>query len=191
MAKKQETARYNFAHMKILLKEKYSSFLIGLLLLIIVLLFAFTYVSKKPEVKITNEQKTAKTQIQAAQKTYKVQEGDYLWKIAEDNYGSGYNAYDIALANNIANPSMIYKDQLLIIPEVTPKLLTKGETSQTATVQVTETLETYTVQKGDYLWSIAEKFYGDGFAWVKIAEINNLLNPSIIHEGNVLKIPKN
>lgn len=191
MAKKQEIAIHNFAHIGILLKEKYSSFLIGLLLLIIILLFAFMYSAKKPEVKITNEEQTTETQIQTTQKTYKVQEGDYLWKIAEENYGSGYSAYDIALANNITNPSVIYKDQLLIIPEVTPKLLTKGETSQTATAQVTETSETYTVQKDDYLWSIAEKFYGDGFAWVKIAEINSLSNPSLIHEGNELKIPKN
>lgn len=191
MAKKQETAIYNFAHIGILLKEKYSSFLIGLLLLIIILLFVFMYSAKKPEVKITDEPQTTEAQIQTVQKTYKVQEGDFLWKIAEENYGSGYSAYDIALANNITNPSVIYKDQLLIIPKVTPKLLTKGEASQTATAQVTETSETYTVQKGDYLWNIAEKFYGDGFAWVKIAEINNLSNPGLIHEGNELKIPKN
>lgn len=191
MAKKQEIAIHNFAHIGILLKEKYSSFLIGLLLLIIILLFTFMYSAKKPEVKITNEEQTTETQIQTTQKTYKVQEGDYLWKIAEENYGSGYSAYDIALANNITNPGTIYKDQLLIIPDITPKLLTKGETSQTATTQVTETSETYTVQKGDYLWNIAKKFYGDGFAWIKIAEANSLSNPSIIHEGNVLKIPKN
>lgn len=190
MAKKQEMT-HNFARIGILLKEKYSSFLIGLLLLIIVLLFVFMYTAKKPQVKITNEPQITETQIQTTQKTYKVQEGDYLWKIAEENYGSGYNAYDIALANNITNPSVIYKDQLLIIPEITPKLLTKGETSQIATTQVTATEEAYIVQKDDYLWKIAEKFYGDGFTWTKIAQVNNLLNPSIIHEGNVLKIPKN
>lgn len=191
MAKKQ-TGALSYSHsITTLLKEKYSSFLIGLGLFIIILLFVLTYVVKKPQVQITNPQETAETQTQKTQKTYQVKEGDYLWKIAEDMYGSGYNAYDIAQANNIVNPSTIYKDQLLIIPEVTPKLLTKGETSQTATAQVTETSETYTVQKGDYLWSIAEKFYGDGFAWTKIAQANNLSNPSLIHEGNELKIPKN
>lgn len=49
--------------------------------------------------------------------------------------------------------------------------------------------EEYTVVRGDNLWDIAVAAYGDGFRWVEIAEANNLMNPSIIHAGNVLTIP--
>lgn len=48
---------------------------------------------------------------------------------------------------------------------------------------------TYIVQRGDNLWNIAVAAYGDGYRWVDIAKANNLVNPSIIHAGNVLTIP--
>lgn len=48
---------------------------------------------------------------------------------------------------------------------------------------------TYTVVRGDNLWDIAVAAYGNGFRWIEIAEANELVHPSIIHAGNVLKIP--
>lgn len=47
----------------------------------------------------------------------------------------------------------------------------------------------YTVVRGDNLWDIAVAAYGDGYRWTDIAQANNLVNPSIIHAGNVLVIP--
>lgn len=47
----------------------------------------------------------------------------------------------------------------------------------------------YTVVRGDNLWDIAVAAYGDGYRWTDIAEANDLVNPSIIHAGNVLTIP--
>ena len=51
------------------------------------------------------------------------------------------------------------------------------------------TEKTYTVQAGDDLWGIAEKFYNSGYNWVDIAKANNLSDPSTIHAGNQLVIP--
>lgn len=50
---------------------------------------------------------------------------------------------------------------------------------------------TYTVQKGDTLWSIANKLYGNGAQYPKIFEANTniLSNPNIVHVGQVLIIP--
>lgn len=63
--------------------------------------------------------------------------------------------------------------------------------NQTPTEQKPSTnQETYVVAKGDDLWKIAVKMYGDGFAWVKIAKANNLSNPSDIHQDNRLIIPR-
>lgn len=49
---------------------------------------------------------------------------------------------------------------------------------------------TYIVKEDDYLWEIALRAYGDGYKWVDIARNNNLLNPDVIHKGNVLKLPR-
>ena len=49
---------------------------------------------------------------------------------------------------------------------------------------------TYTVQKGDTLWDISVRAYGDGYRWVEIAEANNLANPDLIHSGNEFVLPR-
>jgi nucleoid-associated protein YgaU len=48
----------------------------------------------------------------------------------------------------------------------------------------------YTVVRGDSLWKIAVRAYGDGYKWVEIAKANNLANPNLIHAGNVLTLPR-
>jgi LysM repeat protein len=51
--------------------------------------------------------------------------------------------------------------------------------------------QTYTVEAGDSLWAIAERFYGDGSQWGKILEANRgqIENPDMIQPGQVLTIP--
>ncbi len=53
--------------------------------------------------------------------------------------------------------------------------------------------KTYTVQAGDTLWGIAQKFLGNGALYTKIYEANKDVigsNPDIIKVGMVLKIPQ-
>lgn len=47
----------------------------------------------------------------------------------------------------------------------------------------------YRVQKGDTLWSIARRHYGDGHAWEAIARANNLTNPSQLKAGQDIILP--
>jgi nucleoid-associated protein YgaU len=49
---------------------------------------------------------------------------------------------------------------------------------------------TYTVVKGDTLWDISVRAYGDGYRWVDIASENDLVNPNLIHAGNVFVLPR-
>lgn len=47
----------------------------------------------------------------------------------------------------------------------------------------------YTVAKGDTLWGIAQKFYGNGSRYQEIAKANNITNVNLIHAGQKLLIP--
>ncbi len=47
----------------------------------------------------------------------------------------------------------------------------------------------HTVKKGEYLWSIAEMYYGSGYNWVDIARANKLSQPNYITVGEKLTIP--
>jgi nucleoid-associated protein YgaU len=84
-------------------------------------------------------------------------------------------------------------------PTEQPEQPEEPTTDEPATEGESE-ISTYTVQKGDTLWSIAERVYGDGNKWHAIyeAEENNIsLYTSvttgqtypIIHAGNELVIP--
>lgn len=123
-------------------------------------------------------------------KTHTVVKGETLWSIAENAYGSGYNWTDIKTANSLKTET-IEVGQKLSIPNVTPKKPTS--TTKIAAVQTAGTTiatSSYVVVKGDCLWNIAVRAYGDGFKWIEIAKVNKLKNPGIIHAGNVLTLPR-
>jgi len=117
-----------------------------------------------------------------------VKVGETLWSIAEDAYGSGYNWVDIAKENKIANGNKIEVGQKLNIPDVESKTPTVNKAELLSESKITG--NTYTVVKGDSLWKIAVRAYGDGYKWVEIARENHLANPNIIHRGNQLNLPR-
>ncbi|MBI4991148.1 LysM peptidoglycan-binding domain-containing protein [Candidatus Gottesmanbacteria bacterium] len=106
--------------------------------------------------------------------------------MAEKYYQSGYNWVTLAKENNLSNPDLIYVGQVLNVPKAETIKPAKGEISAVST----EPPKTYTVVAGDNLWNIAVRELGDGYAWVKIANANNLANPNLIHPGNVLTLPR-
>ncbi|MDO4650436.1 MAG: LysM peptidoglycan-binding domain-containing protein, partial [Eubacteriales bacterium] len=88
------------------------------------------------------------------------------------------------------------------VPEVTKyKVTTKVEKKKKKTkakkkssgkrVDNKKKPKTYTVKKGDCLWNIAKKFYGNGAQYKKIynANKNKIKNPNIIQIGWKLTIP--
>ncbi|MFH0943397.1 MAG: LysM peptidoglycan-binding domain-containing protein [Candidatus Beckwithbacteria bacterium] len=61
---------------------------------------------------------------------------------------------------------------------------------QIAELNETSKVKTHTVAKGEYLWQIAMNFYQDGYKWIEIAKANELVNPDILTEGQVLVLPE-
>ena len=171
--------------------ESYTSLFLGAVVVVVALVLVFSFIRSR---NLLNHGQTGSTSTVAKEeaakrlpKTYTVKAGDHLWSIAEKYYGSGYNWVDLAYANNLENPGTIYVGAKLIVPDVTPKTLTVVAPAQ---VQNPITGNTYTVVKGDFLWNIAVRAYGDGYQWVKIAKVNNLVSPNMIFSGNVLQLPR-
>lgn len=67
------------------------------------------------------------------------------------------------------------------------KLIVLGKKQETATPA---DKKTYTIQKGDTLWTIAETFYSSGYFAYDIARTNHIINPNLIHQGNNLILPE-
>lgn len=84
----------------------------------------------------------------------------------------------VAVASPIASPTPVASTQPAASPAVSP--------SPAATV----TGNSYTIAAGDSLWTIAQRAYGDPYKWSQIAEANKLVNPDVIHPGNVLTLPR-
>lgn len=128
--------------------------------------------------------------------SYTVAAGDSLWTIAEREYGSGFEWVKIASANPDVDPDFLNEGDRLVIPadgEITDDAASTDTSDSSepteAPAEDHSHPETYTVVRGDSLWNIAVEIYGDGYRWSEIAELNQLVNPSIIHAGNQLQLP--
>lgn len=187
-------------------KENYLSVALGVLVFLVAVTLIFKS-GKTDDTKITEEPKddTAK------EKTYVVQPGDSVSSIARDQLGSMDYTQAIIDANGIKNANTIEVGQTLIIPDVAGKVMTtdnggkqttptpsvaikkaddKMEAKVTPAMTISITGDTYTVKKGDHLWDIAKRAYGDGNKYTLIIEANKLRNPDRLEEGTVLKLPR-
>lgn len=198
------------------LSDSFTSLLLGVVVVVaaIILFFSFIRGGKQevttppttlPAEKISKElEKTNKEEeskkTEDSKSLYTVVEGDTLWSISEKYYNSGFDWQKIAKANNITDPANLEKGTKLTIPGGDGKILATNTSvaEEKAVIAPNNTKggssaisgNTYTVVRGDDLWDIAVRAYGDGYKWVDIAKANNLTNPDLIHADNVLKLPR-
>lgn len=126
--------------------------------------------------------------------THVIQRGETLASIAR-TYGLSWT--DLATANDIASPNLIYAGQQLTIPNgaaqpvaVAPVTVDPAPIAAQPVaaqpVTATGTQGTHTVQPGEGLASIARLY---GLSWPTLAAANNIANPNTIYSGQVLVIP--
>lgn len=175
------------------LHQEQISMFFGVLILIVAGIFVINYVKDLKKQSSAEESKTT----QNSNQSHTVTKGETLWDISKIYYKDGASWEKIAAANNITNAKKLEVGQNLTIPSESPKAEVKAspspkpqitETAASTSSEITNT--NYKVVKGDNLWKIALRAYGDGYKWIKIATANNLHNPNLIYSGNVLIIPR-
>ncbi|MEK7185995.1 MAG: LysM peptidoglycan-binding domain-containing protein [Patescibacteria group bacterium] len=179
--------------------ESYVSLAIGVIVVIIVAILGIAFLRNnntdtsstqfQPTVEL-EESEEAQKAAPAKGKTYTVKAGDTLWSIAESSYKSGYNWVDIAKENKILDANIIAEGSKIMIPEVAEKTATVITEVKQAAPKIDISGNSYKIKKGDDLWTIAVRAYGDGYSWTKIAEANKLVTPDLIYEGVELKLPR-
>ena len=180
---------------KLKLNESTISMILGILVVVAVGVLVFNYFGQgieeelKPE-EISIEEPTVEIEKEKGlPTTHKVRADENLWSIANEYYNDGYKWTEIAQVNKLTNPDLVSPGQELSIPN----LETAMEEPQEVKPESKEapiTGKEYTVKKGDCLWFIALKAYGDPYKWVEIARVNNLTNPDLIHQGNKLVLSR-
>ena len=107
-----------------------------------------------------------------------VQAGDTLANIARQYDGVSW--LDIARANDIVNPNIIYVGQVLRIPDgataPAPTPISNSGTTQSS----------YTVVAGDNLYQVALRF---NTTVDTLINLNNISNRGVIYIGQVIKLP--
>jgi nucleoid-associated protein YgaU len=154
-------------------------------------------------------QKTRKVQkmVEPQFREYIVQKGDTSFeRIAarKEVFGDAAKASIISRANPLVSPDRLKAGDTRIRVPLDPdniqgKLVWVDEPIPDEAVVITPPPKpapqpegkTYTIQSGDTLWTIAEKFYGKGVLWRTIADANKdtLPDPDKPKLGAVLRIP--
>lgn len=103
-----------------------------------------------------------------------VEKGDTLWNLVKETTGSAtqQKVNEVAKANNIANPNLIYPNQKITISTATASTTKTTATTTTKTATATASTQYHTVSKGETLTAISKKYK---------TTVNNILklNPNI------------
>ncbi|MFI4860168.1 MAG: LysM peptidoglycan-binding domain-containing protein [Phycisphaerales bacterium JB063] len=142
--------------------------------------------AERPRFPSQPAERTADTRAIPA--TYTIQAGDMLVTIAERFYGSQAAWEAIAQANPSVDPTRLRVGQELRLPR--PDAVDRPRTEPPAPTPGQR--NAYTVQPGDNLYRIAQRFYNDAEKWDVIYNHNRDTigdDPAKLREGMTLVIP--
>lgn len=192
---------------KINISESTISAVLGALVVVIIGGFGIRYFQelKKTE-KITeqaastvNEAIYAQQDVDNTPETYTVREGDDLSLIAEKIYGDSELWPAIVEENSLISPDLLMVGQVLRLPKLdvdTSKVAGDSDQNVEGEILTARSIvaiigNSYVVQPGDTLESIAERAYGSTEAWPKISDANGIWSPDFLEAGVELSIPRN
>lgn len=124
---------------------------------------------------------------------YTVKRGDTWWGIAAKFLGSGIRYTELATFNGKTASTILHIGDQIKIPGKYTGSSTTTTTNTTTTGNTTTSnaeYTLYTVKRGDSWWRIAANQMGSGLKMSKLAVYNGKTIASMIHPGDVLKIPK-
>jgi len=125
-----------------------------------------------------------------SKRTHIIQKGDSLWKLAEKYYGDASKWRLIQETNKeiVPRTTALKVGLEIIIPELEVAPREKAESPFREPVST----RTYVIRRGDLLWNLAVKFYGDGTKWKVIHEANKgvIPNPTLLPVGKKIVIPE-
>jgi LysM repeat protein len=107
-----------------------------------------------------------------------VQQGDSLWRLAQQTLGSGSRWQEFLVANPSLDPSRLQPGTTIVVP------------TKIATLKSLKSEVTVTVEKDATLSKIAKAHYGRAAAWRCIAQANpEIADANRIYEGQQLLLP--
>ena len=121
-----------------------------------------------------------------ADSTYIVKKGDTLYSISR-RYE--LTVAELRTANNLSENDVLQAGQKLTIPsaDITNAAALSTVPEKTKSVsEIAKNAETYTVQKGDTLYSIARRY---DIKLYDLLSINNMANDAVIKVGQHIKVP--
>jgi nucleoid-associated protein YgaU len=192
------------------IKENYLSVALGFLVFLVAVTLIYRSTSNRQKAQMEQEQ--AQAEMEQKKNVHVVKPGESVSSIARDVLGSMDYADEIVAANNLKNPEVIEVGQELVLPQVAgkttsteekpevtqamqveptaaPKMEEKGKTTSVATAGKI-TANTYVVQKGDTLMTIADRAYGNKSLYTRIMSANGIRNMNRIEVGMTLKLPR-
>lgn len=153
---------------------------------------------KNKAVKSDKDSQTSSYTVSTKVVYYKVQSNDNLFKIARKHYGDGQKWAKIFEANRDSMPdsNSLYVGQELLIPDITAEKevneIVLTPVSGRLDNRISSNVDTHTVEAGDTLYRIAEKYYDNPSKWTKILEANEgtIEDEGSLKKGQVIVIPR-
>lgn len=115
--------------------------------------------------------------------THVVKQGETFWIISRLY---NLNLQSLLTYNNANQHTVLNIGQTIKIPTNDSKISNPKEESSTSPSKPTVTYDSYTVKSGDTAWTISQKFK---IPYHELLQVNNLTTATILHIGDVLKIP--
>ncbi|HUV38132.1 MAG TPA: LysM domain-containing protein, partial [Planctomycetota bacterium] len=141
-----------------------------------------------PKLETTSAPAPTPVPVGIGEQAYVVQKGDTLQAISEKFYGTVRYHRLIQDANNIPEPTMLREGQQLLIP-AKPAATTPGAEPGPAGPRLDPGERRYVVQQSETLSEIAERELGSREHYRAIMTRNQITDPRLVREGQVLVLP--